>query len=180
VTRLLRELRGGNDAAREELWSLVYDELRRLAGHYMKHERAGHTLQATALVHEAYVNLVGSDVTASSRVEFLGLAARAMRNILVDHARRRGRAKRGGDAARLTLDEGLLEDGGSPDELVALDQALDGLARQDERKARVVELHFFGGLTYEEIAGALGVSLSTVRVDMRFSRAWLRAALEGD
>jgi len=177
VTRLLHELREGSDDAREQLWPLVYGELRRLAGGYMKDQRAGHTLQATALVHEAYVKLVGAAVAGQSRGEFFGLAARAMRNILVDHARGRSREKRGGGEVLLTLDEALIPAGSSAARMLELDQALEQLAEQDSRKAEAIELHFFGGLTYEEIAAQQDVSLSTVRGDMRFARAWLAAAM---
>lgn len=177
VTQLLVEWRAGREDARERLWPFVYDELRRLAGHYMKDQRAGHTLQATALVNEAFVKLVDVEVAGESRGQFMALAARAMRSILVDHARTKGRAKRGGDAARVTLDEGLLVGDGQLDGLLEIDRALGKLAELDERKADIVELHTFGGLTYAEIAGVLKVSESTVRADMRFARAWLQAAL---
>jgi RNA polymerase sigma factor (TIGR02999 family) len=173
-------MREGDAAARERLWPLVYDELRRLAGRYMSDQQSGHTLQATALVHEAFMKLVDADVTGESRGEFFGLAARAMRNLLVDHARGRARAKRGGGEPALTLDEGLVPAGSAPVRLIELSDALDRLAAQDPRKGTVVELHCFGGLTYEEIANYLGVSLSTVRGDMRFSRAWLSSELDRD
>jgi RNA polymerase sigma factor (TIGR02999 family) len=180
VTHLLHELRAGNAGARGELWPLVYDELRRLAGREMRDQHHGHTLQATALVHEAYMRLVSTDLTGESRGEFFSLAARAMRSILVDHARGQAREKRGGGAVKLTLDEALLPAAASSEKVLELDDALGRLAQQDERKARAVELHFFGGLTYEEIADLLEVSLSTVRADMRFALAWLCAALDGE
>jgi RNA polymerase sigma factor (TIGR02999 family) len=180
VTQLLLEWRSGRDEARNELWPLVYDELRRLAGHYLVDQKAGHTLQATALVHEAFVRLVDLEVAGESRKHFLALASRAMRSILVDHARTKGRAKRGGDAARVTLDEGVLVGGNRLEGMLEIDQALTRLAELDPRKAEIVELHIFGGLTYGEIADLLDVSESTARADMRFSKAWLRAALGGD
>ncbi len=176
VTQLLLDWRAGREEARDELWPFIYDELRRLAGHYMKDQREGHTLQATALVHEAFVRLVDVKVAGESRGQFIALAARAMRSILVDHARTKGRVKRGGDAVRVTLDEGIAI-GGPLDGLIEIDQALTRLAKIDARKADIVELHTFGGLTYGEIAGVLKVSESTVRADMRFSKAWLKAAL---
>lgn len=178
VTRLLAEWRGGRERAREELWPLVYDELRRIAARQMSDERAGHTLQTTGLVHEAYVRLVDSEVEAAGRAEFLGLAARAMRNILIDHARRRRRDKRGGGVAPLTLDEALAAGVDPRVDLLDLDRALERLAAQDARKGRAVELHFFAGLTHEQIAEALDVSVSTVRGDLRFARAWLASELE--
>lgn len=177
VTRLLLEWRSGRQEARDELWPFIYEELRRLAGRYMRDQKAGHTLQATALVHEAYVRLVGAEVAGESRGQFIALAARAMRSILVDHARARGRAKRGGDAARVTLDEGVLVGGDRLEGLLEIDRALERLAEHDPRKADVVELHTFGGLTHGEIAEVLKVSESTVRADMRFARAWLQATL---
>jgi len=180
VTQLLLDWRAGREEARDELWPFIYKELRRLAGHYMKDQRPGHTLQATALVHEAFVRLVDAKVAGESRGQFIALAARAMRSILVDHARSKGRAKRGGDAARVTLDEGVLVGGDSLDGMLEIDQALTRLAERDRRKADIVELHSFGGLTYGEIAGVLKVSESTVRADMRFAKAWLQAALGGD
>jgi RNA polymerase sigma factor (TIGR02999 family) len=179
VTQLLLDWRAGREDARDELWGLIYDELRRLAGHYMRDQREGHTLQATALVHEAFVRLVDAKVAGESRGQFISLAARAMRSILVDHARTKGRIKRGGDAVRVTLDEGVAI--GDPlDGMVELDQVLTRLAEIDSRKADIVELHTFGGLTYREIAGVLEVSESTVRTDMRFAKAWLKTALKKD
>ena len=177
MTRLLLDWRAGDESARDALWPYVYDELRRLAAHYMKDQKPGHTLQATALVHEAFVRLVDAKVAGESRGQFLALAARAMRSVLVDHARTRGRAKRGGDAVRVTLDEGVRVGPGGLDGLLELDRALSRLAEIDARKADVVELHTFGGLTFAEIAGVLNVSESTARADMRFARAWLKAAV---
>lgn len=177
VTQLLIDWRAGNEKARDELWPLIYDELRRLAGRYMSDQRPGHTLQATALVHEAFVRLVDAKVAGESRGQFIALAARAMRSILVDHARSKGRAKRGGDAVRVTLDEGVAL-GGPLDGLLEIDQALTRLAGIDARKADIVELHTFGGLTYAEIASVLKISESTARADMRFAKAWLKAELK--
>ena len=177
VTQLLHEWRGGNRAALEPLLVEVYDELRRLARRHMRRERAGHTLQTTALVHEAFLRLADSDVPWQDRAHFFAVAASQMRRILVDHARARGSAKRGGGARRSTLDEALAAPSRHADDLIEIDEALARLTEADPRKSRVVELHFFGGLTYEEIAEVLSVSLSTVRIDMRFAKAWLRTEL---
>jgi RNA polymerase sigma factor (TIGR02999 family) len=177
VTQLLHQWRGGNRAALEELLVEVYDELRRLARRHMRRERDGHTLQTTALVHEAFLRLADADVPWQDRAHFFSVAASQMRRILVDHARARASAKRGGKARRLTLDEALAAPSRHVDDLLVIDEALVRLAGEDPRKSRVVELHFFGGLTYEEIAEVLGVSLSTVRFDMRFAKAWLRREL---
>lgn len=179
VTRLLQDWQGGREAALDELLPLVYGELRRLAGRYMKDERAGHTLQATALVHEAYARLVDVEISRPERAQFFALASRAMRNVLVDHARAKLRAKRGGGAARLTLDEALVVSPEPSPDLIDLDAALTQLARQDERKARAIELHFFGGQTYDEIAELMEVSASTVRADVRLAKAWLASRLQG-
>jgi len=183
VTRLLAECREGKPGALDRLMPFVYDELRRLASHYMSGERRGHTLQPTALVHEAYARLVGLDITWRDRAQFFGAAAQAMRRILVDHARAQRSAKRGGGAPRQPLDyavevAAVVDRGDLPAaDLVDLDRALAALERQDARKARVVELHFFGGLSFDEIGKALDVSKATVDRDMRLARAWLREAL---
>ena len=180
VTQLLHEWRGGSGAARDELLAEVYQELRRLARRHMRHERAGHTLQTTAVVHEAFLRLADSDVPWQDRAHFFAVAASQMRRVLVDHARARASAKRGGGARRLPLDEALAAPVRHSDELLEIDQALLRLAERDPRKSRVVELHFFGGLTYDEIAEVVGVSTATVRVDMRFAKAWLRSDLTRD
>ena len=177
VTQLLHEWRGGDGAARDELLGVVYQELRRLARRHMRRERAGHTLQTTALVHEAFLRLADSDVPWQDRAHFFAVAAGQMRRVLVDHARARASSKRGGGLRRLPLDEALAAPARHSDELLEIDQALSRLAERDPRKGRVVELHFFGGLTYDEIAEVVGVSASTVRVDMRFAKAWLRSEL---
>jgi RNA polymerase sigma factor (TIGR02999 family) len=157
---------------------IVYRELRRLAAGYMRRERPSHTLQPTALVAEAYLRLVGEDHRDwSARVEFYAVAARHMRQILVDHARRRRARKRGGGEGALTLDEELLPTR-RPVDLVALDDALEALSHFDERKARAVELHYFGGLTHEEAAAVLGVHANTVARELRLARAWLHGQLE--
>lgn len=181
VTQLLVECREGDAQAFEDLLPIVYDELRRLASRYMKGERQGHTLQPTALVHEAYAKLVALDIEWRDRVQFFKAAAQAMRRILVDHARAKRSLKRGGGAIPLSLDEIVSAPGTEPAaDLVDLDRALNDLAEKDERKARVVELHHFGGLSFDEIAEALEISRATVDRDMRMARAWLRAALSDE
>jgi len=179
ATRLLQEWSAGRRGALDEMVPLVYGELRRLAARCMRQERPGHTLQTTALVHEVYAKLIDAEIDAASRAQFLALAAHAMRNILVDHARARLADKRGGGAARVTLDEALVLSDAPDPRLIDLDAALNELAAQDERKSRAVELHFFGGLTYDEIAAVLGVSDSTVRGDVRLAKAWLAARMQG-
>jgi RNA polymerase sigma factor (TIGR02999 family) len=178
VTTLLRAWRGGDQAALERLTPLVYDELRRRARYYLRGERPDHTLRPTALVHEVYLRLVNLDgVDWQDRTHFFVLAARQMRRILVDSARARRFKKRGGGAINVTFDERLALSARGPD-LVALDDALDVLAATDDRKARVVELRFFGGLNNEEIAGALGISTDTVTRDWQMAKLWLRRELK--
>jgi RNA polymerase sigma factor (TIGR02999 family) len=180
VTELLLDWRRGDQDALEQLIPLVYDELRRIAARQLRSERPDHTLQPTALVHEAYGRLVGADITWNDRAHFFAIAARTMRRVLVDHARAQEREKRGGGAVRVTLDENLAVDAGRPEEMLALDAALEQLAKFDARKAEVVQLHFFGGLTYDQIAEALGISAATVDRDLRMARAWLFRALSGE
>jgi RNA polymerase sigma factor (TIGR02999 family) len=177
VTQLLQEWRQGNPAAADELLTAVYGELRRLARRHMRGENPGHTLQTTALVHEAFLRLADAGVPWQDRDHFFAVAATQMRRILVDHARARIRSKRGGGVRPLPLDEALAGLARSSEDLLAVNDALDRLTTHDARKGRVVELHFFGGLDYPEIARLLGVSLSTVRLDMRFAKAWLRKEL---
>jgi RNA polymerase sigma factor (TIGR02999 family) len=180
VTRLLRDWRAGDEEALERLLPRVYDELRRLARAYLARERPGHTLQPTALVHEAYLRLVDQTrVDWQNRAHFFAIAATSMRRILVSHARRRHAAKRGGAALTLTLDEGLAAAGERDVDLVALDEALAALERLDPRQARIVELRFFAGLTIEETATALEVSPATVKLDWKLARAWLFRELSG-
>jgi RNA polymerase sigma factor (TIGR02999 family) len=174
VTSLLAQLRSGNQEVASQLVSLVYPQLRKLARRYMKRERQDHTLQATALVHEAYVRMFGSEPIAwQDRAHFFAVAAQQMRRILVDHARQLGAEKRGGSQIRVSLTDvnGLPEK--RDENLIALDDALTGLEALDARACRVVELRFFGGLTEKEAAEVLGVSVSTVRRDWEFARAWL-------
>lgn len=171
MTSLLLAWRGGDRGALDRLIPLVYDELHRLARDCMRGERPEHTLQTTALVNEAYLRLVKGAVKWQDRAHFFAMAATAMRRVLVDHARARGRQKRAG--VQVSLEESMLVLPDRGDELIAIDDALNALAREDDRAAKVIELHFFGGLTYDETAEALGISAATVDRDLRFARAWL-------
>ncbi|HBL30219.1 MAG TPA: RNA polymerase subunit sigma-70 [Acidobacteria bacterium] len=174
ITQLLQRWSQGDRAAADEILPLVYGELRRIAEGHFRRERPGHTLQATALVHEAWLRLAEeSGLQWQSRVQFFGLVAHLIRRILVDHARRQNRLKRGGGAFRVDLEEAMEVAAGRPPELEALDDALERLAAVDPRKARVVELRFFAGLTMEETAESLGVSVETVGREWRRARAWL-------
>ncbi len=179
VTRLLVDLQRGADGAADELVPLVYGELHKLAVHYMRAERDDHTLQPTALVHEAYMRLVDQrNASWQNRSHFFGIAAQAMRRILVDHARRKRAGKReGGD--RVTLDESVAEAPQRSVDLIALDDALNKLAALDPRQARVVELRFFGGLDIEQTAESLGISPATVKRDWTFARAFLQREMDG-
>lgn len=175
ITELLIKWSDGDKSALDELIPLVYDELRRLASSYLRRERREHTLQSTALIHEAYCRLVKQqDLTWQNRAQFFGMAATVMRNILVDHARQHRALKRGGAQFRLSLTQGD-KFASKPDvDLIALDQALEGLAKLKPQYSKIVELRFFGGLTIEETAAALGVSHATIERDWKFARAWLR------
>lgn len=180
MTRLLLKWRAGDEAAFGELMELVYRDLRRRADAYLRRERTNHTLAPTALVHETYLKLVGeSGIAWSDRVHFLAVAARAMRQILVDHARRRSAAKRGGEAERVTLTNLPAPGGEMNVDLVALDAALERLAALDPVQARLVELRYFGGLTIEETADVLGSSPATVKRAWASARAFLFAELSG-
>jgi RNA polymerase sigma-70 factor, ECF subfamily len=175
VTALLEEFAAGDAGALDRLFPLVYEELQRVAHGQMHRERAGHTLDTTALVHEAYLKLVRHPprVQWQSRIHFFAVAARAMRQILVNHARARGRAKRGGSATEISLDEAVVMPEARSEELLALDHALERLEAMDARQSRVVELRYFGGLTIEETAQVLDVSAVTVKRDWTTARAWL-------
>jgi RNA polymerase sigma-70 factor (ECF subfamily) len=180
VTRLLRDWSDGSQAALDELIPLVYGELRRLAGGYLRGERPGQTLRPTDLVSEAYLRLVdGAPLDWGGRAHFFAIAARAMRQVLVDSARQRSAGKRGGGERPATLDEVGAAACDRPEGLVALDDALSELAKNDERKAKVVELFYFGGLSQGEIAAMLAVHVNTVSRDLRFAEAWLKAQLGG-
>lgn len=181
VTRLLQEWANGASSALDALTPLVYAELRRLAAGYLRSEDPGHTLQPTALVHEAFIRMIGYVPDCHNRSEFFGLAARLMRHILVDHARARGADKRGGgQVVRLTLEEDIIGAREQDADLMALDEALVRLAALDPRKAQVVELRFFAGLSVEETAEALTLSDKTVRRDWQFAKAWLLRELSGE
>jgi RNA polymerase sigma-70 factor, ECF subfamily len=180
VTRLLVELRSGNPEAEAKLIPLVYQHLHRLAASYMRGERPDHTLQTTALVNEAYLRLVPQKETDwRDRAHFFGVAARLMRQILVEHARARHAGKRGGKVEKLSLDQALELSPARSRELIELDVALECLGRLDPQQARVVELRFFGGLTVEETAAVLGISPRTVKRDWAVARAWLHGELSG-
>ena len=181
VTALLLKWGKGDDDARERLIPLVHQELHRIARRCMAGERVGHSLQATALVNEAYVRLVdGKAVEWHDRAHFLAVSGRVMRRILVDHARARRAQKRGGEGARVTFDEALVVTDEPRQNFVALDDALEALAKFDERKSRVVELRFFGGLSVDETASVLNVSRDTVMRDWRLAKAWLQGEMRGD
>jgi RNA polymerase sigma-70 factor, ECF subfamily len=174
VTKLLRAWSAGEDRALEELIPLVYQELRRMARRQMLGEKCGHTLQTTALVHEAYLRLLGSrNVNWQDRAHFFAISARLMRRVLVEFARARGSQKRGGGILKITLDEAVIGPAEKGRGLLALDDALHALAGVDARKCKVVELRFFGGLSVEETAAVLEVSPDTVFRDWRLARAWL-------
>jgi RNA polymerase sigma-70 factor (ECF subfamily) len=176
VTEMLKEWSDGNTRVLDNLMPLVYEELRRQASRFLRKERAGHTLQTTALIHEAYLKLIDQkNVEWQNRAHFFAIASTAMRRILVDYARERHREKRGGAGGNLPLDEALqISSKEKPIDLVALDEALTRLAGFDPRQARIVELRYFSGLDTDETAAVLGVSNATVRRDWSFAKAWLR------
>ena len=179
VTQLLEAWSQGDKAALDQLTPLVHEELRHLAHRYMRRERAGHTLQTTALVNEAYLRLVDQkQVRWQNRAHFFAVAAQVMRHILIDHARTRGRDKRGGEAQHVSLDEAEAMSSARAAELLALDEALNELAKIDERRSKVVELRYFGGLSIEETAEVLKVKPITVSRDWRWAKAWLFRALQ--
>ena len=165
----------------DKLMPAIYDELRRQAAHYLRQERPGHTLQTTALIHEAYVRLVDQrNVQWQNRAHFFGIAAQMMRRILVDHARTKKRAKRGGSDIKVSLDDNAVAVKGQDLDVVAVDEALSRLAKIDEQQSRVVELRFFSGLTVEETAEVMGISPATVKRDWSMAKAWLHRELSGD
>jgi len=165
----------------DKLMPAVYDELRRQAARYLRREQPGHTLQTTALIHAAYVRLVDQrNVQWQNRAHFFGIAAQMMRRILVDHARTKKRAKRGGSDIRVSLDDATVAVGGQDLDVVAVDEALTRLAKIDEQQSRVVELRFFSGLTVEETAEVMGISPATVKRDWSMAKAWLHRELSGD
>jgi len=180
ITAMLAAWNGGDRDALDRLTDIVYPELRRIARQHLERRRAGESLESAALANEAYLKLVrAGGIRCENRAHFLALCAQIMRRILVDHVRRRGFVKRGGNALRVPLDEVLLVAQARGIEVLALDEALDALARIDRRKSRVVELRYFGGLNIEEAAEVLGVSMDTAKRDWRMARAWLIGELTG-
>ena len=174
VSQLLKDWGQGDESALDKLIPLVYEELRKIAHHQMARERAGHTLQTTALVNEVCLRLIGgAEIPWQDRAHFMALSAQLMRRVLVDHARGRGRAKRGGAIQKLSLDESLAIPAGPDADIVRLDDALNSLAAADARKAKTVELRFFGGFSVEETAKVLNVSVRTVMNDWKFAKVWL-------
>jgi len=178
VTRLLHDWRQGDSQSLEQMMPLVYAELRRIADRYLRKENSGHTLQPTALVHEAFINLVDADVNWSDRVHFYAVSARIMRRLLVDHAKAKRCEKRGGGDAKASLEDVLAVSPEPSLEIIELDEVLKKLAAFDERKSQVVELHYFGGFTYEEIADVVGISAATVDRELRLGKAWLYGELQ--
>lgn len=176
ATALLVRWKNGDHNALDQLLPLVYDELRRLARSYLRRERSQHTLQSTALVHEAYLRLVDQNVDWQSRAHFFGIAAQMMRRILVDHARARHAAKRG-DGLKVTLDEGMALAEAQSLDVLALDRALNELAKVDEQQGKVVELRYFAGLSIEETAEAMSISAATVKREWTMAKAWLARAI---
>jgi RNA polymerase sigma factor (TIGR02999 family) len=177
ITLLLRRMSSGEKGAFDQLVPLVYDQLRRLASRFVFSERANHTLRATALVHEAYIRLGNAGAEWKDRVHFYAVAARVMRHILVDYARAGKRQKRGEGLEHIAFDEAIMVSSKPSQDLSALDDSLNRLAAHDPRKSQVVELLFFGGLTYEEAAAALGISAATVHRELRMAKAWLHRDL---
>jgi len=178
-TQLLTEWRAGHPQALDRLTPLVYDELRRLARNYMRAERSSHTLQATAVVHEAFLRLIQANVALQDRGHFFALASRLMRRVLVDHAKSRSRMKRNSGSKDLLAEETGETLPPIDFDVIALDDALEGLQRMEPRLAQVIELHYFGGLTYDQIAAALATSAATVHRDIRLARAWLLNEISG-
>jgi len=179
ITLMLREFTAGDKTALDQVIPLIYDELHKLADRHIGRERTGHTLQATALVHEAYVKMIGQDQPDyASRAHFLSVAARVMRQILIDHARARNTGKRGGGEERYSLNEAMDAAVTRPAAMLAVDDALQTLERSDNRKARLIEMRFFGGLTAEESAAVLDLPVQKVRAELRVAQAWLQRELD--
>jgi RNA polymerase sigma factor (TIGR02999 family) len=179
ITKLLLKVRQGDTSAEDQLIELVHDDLRRIAGRCMRGERAGHTLQATALLNEAWIELVHDNIDWQNRAHFFALAARCMRRILVEYARARGSVKRGGGAFRIELTDTLLVAEDQLETVLIVDEALSQLLEWDARQAEIVELRYFGGLTEDEIAAVLGISTRTVKRDWGMARGWLASRLNG-
>lgn len=178
ITQLLHDWVKGDQKSLEALTPLVYDQLHQIAARIFRGERSGHTLQATALVHEAYSRLVNVEIDWQNRSHFFALAARMMRRILVDHAKMKSAGKRGGGLESLPLDDVIVVMPETGEAILDLHEALLSLAEHDARKAEILELHYFGGLSYDEMGEVLGLSSSTLDRDIRFAKAWLRAKLE--
>ena len=177
ITQLLNRWGTGDKEAEAQLTPMVYDELQRMAKRLFRSEKRSHTLQPTALVHEAFVKLVDVDVTWQDRAHFFSLAARMMRRLLVNHANARNAAKRGGDAIKVTLNESAVSGSDADADLLDLEEALQGLAELDPRKAELIELQYFGGLSFREMEEVTGLSSSTLDRDLRMARAWLKDQL---
>jgi RNA polymerase sigma factor (TIGR02999 family) len=180
ITKMLTDWRAGDSHSLDKLMPMVHDNLRQLANNYMRKERTNHTLQATALVNEAYIKLCGSDISWQNRAHFIAIAAKSMRQILIDHAKTKRRQKRGGDAIQITLYEERIPAGQAEPDILDIEEALLDLAKLDKRKAEIMELNIYGGLSYDEIAEVLAISSATVDRELRFSRAWLHRALLED
>lgn len=182
ITQMLIELTHGKGDVVDKIYPHIYDELRRLAGSYLRRERSDHTLQPTALVHEAYIKLIDQTrVQWQNRAHFFGIAAQVMRRILMDHARKHKADKRGGEFEKLPIEEDILiVSHEKSSELLALDDALEALAEIDEQKAKIVELRYFGGLSIEETAEVMGVSVPTINRQWRMAKAWLYGQIAGD
>jgi RNA polymerase sigma factor (TIGR02999 family) len=178
ITRLLHDWASGDQASLDALTPLVYEQLHRIASNAFRGERPDHTMQTTALVHEAYAKLIGVEVDWQDRGHFYALAARMMRRILVDHATAKAAAKRGGSRAKLPLEDVIVVSPELGEEILDLHEAIDALAEKDPDKAEILELHYFGGLTYGEMSDVLGRSTSSLDRDLRFAKAWLRSHLE--
>jgi RNA polymerase sigma-70 factor (ECF subfamily) len=177
VTRLLQQWREGSERALDELIPIVYGDLRKIAGRLLSIERPGHTLPATALVHEAFFRLVDADIAWQNRTHFYAIAARLLRRVLVEHAKTRNRQKRGGGFEKVPLEEALIIGPDASEIVTELDEALSRLALQDERKSDIIQLMFFGGLTYDEMAEVLDISPATVHRELRLAKAWLHREL---
>jgi len=180
ITQLLAAWSAGDEAALRHLLPRIYGELRGIAGHLFRNQSPNATLQPTALVHEAFLRLEGKHLDVNDRAHFLALIAKAMRHVLVDHARHNSRRKRGGDQLAVTFHDEIVAEEAGPGTVLELNEAIERLRKIDERRAEALELHYFGGLTYDEMAAALGVSAATVDRQLRLAKAWLRRELSRD
>lgn len=180
VTELLSAWRNGDRAALDRMIPVVYEQLHRIASGHLRRERSDHTIQSTALINEAFIALSSSKVSLNDRIHFFAVASNTMRRILIDHARAAARQKRGGGALHVTLHEAEIVDPAGNSTILELDTALTQLEQLDERKSRIIEMHYFGGLSYEEIAQVLEISPATVNRELRFSKAWLRRVISDE